>query len=275
MSRKAIEVSQFLRLRRLCSDDSDFSNKSEEMCHFFKNRGYPDSVVNTAQHRAQKIDRQSALQTTQKEKNERIPFTLTYHPHNLAAKNIILKDFKLLQNDNETGRIFSQPPLVSFKCDKNVGNFLVRSVLKSDDQPGTFKCARKRCNTCPFIHDADKITGPKRSIKITDRFTCTSANVIYCITCTLCKKIYIGETGRRLGDRFREHLRDVERNDKDASKPVARHFNLPNHSSQHMTICGLSLHQGNTESRKNLEQKFIFQIGTLNPHGINERFSFN
>ena len=109
----------------------------------------------------------------------------------------------------------------------------------------------------------------------TDRFTCTSANVIYCITCTLCKKIYIGETGRRLGDRFREHLRDVERNDKDASKTVARHFNLPNHSSQHMTICGLSLHQGNTESRKNLEQTFIFQTGTLNPHGINERFSFN
>ena len=32
---------------------------------------------------------------------------------------------------------------------------------------------------------------------------------------------------------------------------------------------------GTTESRKNLEQKFIFQIGTLNPHGINERFSFN
>ena len=80
---------------------------------------------------------------------------------------------------------------------------------------------------------------------------------------------------RRLGDRFREHLRDVEKNDKDASKPVSRHFNLHNYSKQHMAICGLSLHQGATESRKNLEQKFIFQIGTLNPHGINERFSFN
>ena len=63
--------------------------------------------------------------------------------------------------------------------------------------------------------------------------------------------------------------------DKDSSKPVARHFNLPNHSKKHMAICGLSLHLGTTESRKNLEQKFIFQIGTLNPHGINERFSFN
>ena len=78
-----------------------------------------------------------------------------------------------------------------------------------------------------------------------------------------------------LGDRFREHLRDVEKNDKDASKPVARYFNLPNYFKEHMSICDLSLHQGTTDSRKNLEKRFIFQIGTLNPHGINERFSFN
>ena len=96
-------------------------------------------------------------------------------------------------------------------------------------------------------------------------------SVIYCIKCTLCKKIYIGETRRRLGDRFREHLRDIERIDKNASKPVARHFHLPDHSSQHMTICGLSLHQGNKES---CEQKFLFQIGILNPHGIDQRTLF-
>ena len=217
------------------------------------------------------IGSRSALQTSQKENNNRIPFTLTFH----AVKSIILKNFKLLQNEPDTGRIFSQPPLISFKRDKSIGNFLVRSAFKTSDQPGTFKCARARCKTCPFIYNVEKLSGPKRSIKITDQFKCTSANVIYCITCTLCKKLYIGETGRRLGDRFREHLRDVEKDDKDASKPVARHFNLPNHSKQHMAVCGLSLHQGSTESRKTLEQRFIFQIGTLNPHGINERFSFN
>ena len=142
--KNSIPFSQFLRLRRLCSDDSDFSNKSEEMRHFFQKHGYPDSVVNTTQHRAQQIDRQSALQTSQKEKNERIPFTLTYHPRNVTAKNIILKNFKLLQNVDETGSIFSQPPLISFKRDKNIGNFLVRSVLKSDDQPATFKGVMSR-----------------------------------------------------------------------------------------------------------------------------------
>ena len=156
-----------------------------------------------------------------------------------------------------------------------MGDFFVRSLFQTNNQSGTFKCARSRCKTFSFIHNLEKISGPRRSIKITDHFTCTATNLIYCITCTYCNKLYISKTGKWLGDQLRGHLRDVERNDKDASKPVARHFNLPNHSKQHMAVCGLSLHLGSSESRKTLEQKFIFQIGTLNPHGINERFSFN
>ena len=158
-----------------------------------------------------------------------------------------------------------------YSNDKNLGNFLVRSAFKFNNQPGTFTCKRTRCTTCSFISNTVKISGHNRSDKVTDHFTCISTNVIYCIICTLCTKIYIGETGRRLADRFREHLRDAEQNNTDASKPVARHFNLPNHSHHNLTICALSLHPGNTESRKNVEQKFIFQLGTLSPHGIDFR----
>ena len=100
---------------------------------------------------------------SQKENNNRIPFTLTFHPHNHAVKSIILKNYNRLQNDPDTGRILSQPRLTSFKRDKNISNFLVRSAFQTSEQPGTF-------------------SGPKRSIKITDHFTCTSANVIYCKT---------------------------------------------------------------------------------------------
>ena len=138
-------------------------------------------------------------------------FTVTFHPHNHAVKSIIVKNFQLLQNDPDTGRILSQPPLISFKRDKNIGNFLVRSAFQTSDQPRTFKCALARCKTCPFIRNVEKILGPKRSTKFTDHFTCTLASVIYCITYTLYKKLYIGETGRRLSDQFREHLRNVEK----------------------------------------------------------------
>ena len=91
---------------------------------------------------------------------DRIPFTLTFHPHNHVVKSIILKKIKLLQNDSEIGTIFSQPPLISFKRDKNIGNFLVRSSFQTSDQPGTFKCARPRCKTCPFIPNVEKTLAP-------------------------------------------------------------------------------------------------------------------
>ena len=55
-----------------------------------------------------------------------------------------------------------------------------------------------------------KIEGAERT-----RWWKGSAYVVYCITCTFSKKLYISETERRLGDRFREHLLEVERNDED------------------------------------------------------------
>ena len=93
-------------------------------------------------------------------------------------------------------------------------------------------------------------------------------------TCTLCNKLYIGESGRKSGDRFREHLLDVKNKGSDLSKPVARHFNLPGHSHEHMEICGIYLHLGNNETRKRKEQRLIFKLGTLAPSGISEQFSF-
>ena len=58
--------------------------------------------------------------------------------------------------------IFPLPPLISFKRDKNVGNYLVRSAFKSEFQEGTFKCTRTRFKTCPFISNMVKISGPNR-----------------------------------------------------------------------------------------------------------------
>ena len=107
---------------------------------------------------------------------------------------------KLLQSDPDTATIFEKPPLVSFKRDKSLRNSLVKGSLSTELEPGTFKCSRKRCNTCPYITNTVSISGPKNSTQITDHFDCTSRNVIYCIRCTACNQLYIGETGRRLGD---------------------------------------------------------------------------
>ena len=164
----------------------------------------------------------------------------------LQSKMSFSKSSKFSAMIPKLKQIFPVPPLISFKHDKNIGHFPVRSAFQSNNQPGIFICKRTRCTSYPFI------SGPIRSTRITHHFTCISVNVIYCITCTLYKKISMGQSRRRLADRFREHLRDAEENDTDASKPVAPYFNLPNQSHHNTTICGLSLHHGNTRSRKNL-----------------------
>ena len=45
--KRAIPHGQFLRLRRICSDDADLTNRATEMKEYFRARGYPDRLVNT------------------------------------------------------------------------------------------------------------------------------------------------------------------------------------------------------------------------------------
>ena len=59
-----------------------------------------------------------ALTPAESNSEERILFILAYYPNNLSAKNIILRNFKIVQSDPEAASIFSQPPLDSFKPDK-------------------------------------------------------------------------------------------------------------------------------------------------------------
>ena len=92
--KNAILFSQFLRLRHLCSDDTNFKNKCEEMCQFFQKRGYPDSTVTTGKHSAQEIDRETALQTSQNKETDRNPFTLTYHHKTLQSKMLFSRPSK-------------------------------------------------------------------------------------------------------------------------------------------------------------------------------------
>ena len=103
---------------------NDFSAKADEMRNFFAERNYPNSVVTDALDRVHNISRGAALKPSESKSEDRIPLTITYHPNNLRVKDVIFKNFKLLQSDPDTATIFEKPPLVSFKRDKNLSNFL-------------------------------------------------------------------------------------------------------------------------------------------------------
>ena len=87
---------------------------------------------------------------------------------------------------------------------------------------------------CVFIY----LMSYSNNFVIRHNFTCNSSNIIQCITCIKCCKLYIGETDRRLSNKFAEHLRSARNNDVD--KPVSRHFNAANHSISDIKLCAIS-----------------------------------
>ena len=137
---------------------------------------------------------------------------------------------------------------------------------------GTYPCGRPRCLTCKHTTPRTTVQGPKSVYTIRDRFTCQSANVVYCIVCRRCSVLYIGETGRRLRQRFSEHLRSIRNHS--PGFPVAEHFNSPSHSLDDITVCGLKQCSGGNTSRKQQEMRLIFEVGSLRPSGLNINFSF-
>ena len=84
--------------------------------------------------------------------------------------------------------------------------------------------------------------------------------------------MYVGETGRRLADRFTEHRRDVISNK--TEKEVASHFNSPGHNgTEDMSVLGLqSAHD--LIKRKLLESKLIAKLGCVLGRGMNTDFNF-
>ncbi|XP_072041120.1 uncharacterized sodium-dependent transporter YhdH-like [Amphiura filiformis] len=221
------------------------------------------------------IDRESALTESSKSSSNRVPLVLTYHPHTIPIRNIIRRQFKILQESEDTCDIFDEPPVTAFKKDRNISDHLVRAshpLPPVSDEPGTFSCKRKRCNTCPYVSlDLTHIEGPHGTFDITSHFTCVTTNVVYVIMCTRCKKLYIGETCRRLADRFTEHLRSIRINLD--GFPVARHFNHPSMCTiADIKVGGVIASRGSNQDRLAAENRLIFKLGTLQPQGLNTKF---
>ena len=150
---------------------------------------------------------------------------------------------------------------------KDIANFFMPASIITRHLPN-----EPICRTCSHIIQSTSLSSPGGQIKITRNFTCASDNVIYCISCRKCPgTVYIGETGRRLADRFREHPLDVLH--KKSDLPIAQHLNNSRQSLEDVRVdvlkSGLAK---DVRQREEMKQIFIFQ--TIAPGGINRDFSF-
>ena len=94
------------------------------------------------------------------------------------------------------------------------------------------------------------------------------------IQCNHCAKQYIGDTKRRLEDRFNVHRRPVEKHT-NSSKPttISEHFLCNNHNATDTRLIPLAeLVKSNRDSVRGARDAYLIERGqTLEPHGLNKQ----
>ena len=173
---------------------------------------------------------------------------------------------------------------MAFRRSSNLRDLLVSAKLSSNSTNphpqlpfGSFRCG-KNCATCPYTsHGLTNYTffstGQTHPIK--SNLTCETKNLIYMIQCrNRCNLQYIGETNRRLKDRFNEHRRTID-NPNAISKPTtaAEHFlTAPNHTANDMQLIPIEKVHSKRDSVRKAREAFLISKGrTIDPHGINIR----
>ena len=282
-TKKAIPFSLALRLRRICSTDHAFNTRTAELTSYLLKRGYNRNFLSRQIKRAANIPRNVALQPKQKNTSKRIPLILTYNPSFPPVSSIIKKHLNLLYSSSRCKTIFTEQPLVAFRRSPNLRDMLVKAQLPSisvnqSDTPkphGSYRCGLN-CLTCKYIADGQTsytFTATGETRYINSHMTCNTKNVIYLVQCTRCNLQYIGETKRRLKDRFNEHRRPVDKPNI-ISKPttVSDHFLTANHSAADMLLIPiLHLYSSRDAIRKAKEAFLITKANTLEPNGLNKR----
>ena len=102
-------------------------------------------------------------------------------------------------------------------------------------------------------------------------FQLIAQNLIYLIQCKKCHSQYIGETKRKLNERFGERRRSILNHHQLLNPtPVLLHFNQPGHSINDVQLIPLELIRSKRDSvRKARGAHLINKAKTLHPLGIN------
>ncbi len=216
------------------------------------------------------------------------PFFLitTYNPAGNALKEIVDLNWEILQRSSATKQLAEKKPMFGYRRPPNLRDMLVTAKVKTNTR--TFEprevassqtinqCKTRGCRYCSKLDTSGYIMSTHAGKKYVCRknVTCKSTNLIYCITCKVCKVQYVGQTKGTLMDRFKAHFGVVNR--RDMKEDIGRHFN----SAKHHGIDDMELHvldfiyspaeaDFSLDIRLQIEFQWIHAMHTMAPHGLN------
>ena len=120
-----------------------------------------------------------------------ILFVATYHPQLRNLGRTINQNIYILNMNEETKKVFSPRPMVSFRSPRKISSYLVRAKLYPLERVvKSTKCGKKRCEVCINVSETNTFTSDVtgETYKINYKLTCDDNCLIYLLSCKCCGK---------------------------------------------------------------------------------------
>ena len=282
---KSVVKGEMTRLLRACSSEQIYKEIQRKMHRIFRDRGYPNRLIQDTFHTVQFKDR---LPLLDKERDTECPYdtflVTTYTPDlNVPALRNILKP-------TEDEKEHVPKPCLSLKKAKSLRKILVRAKLKNSEDPPQASqpitipitpnlqghsagCATPGCKCCRAMSRKERVTSSSnmKSFPTPRNTNCNTCNVIYLIECTKCTKgnQYIGQTQRPISQRIAGHRKASYTK---TNLPVYKHFaGSRDHDFERDTKVTI-LEKTSTSNLTPRESHWITTMDTIFPKGLNSRY---
>ena len=294
-SKKSIPYSQALRLNRICSNNSLFDKRCNQLEDWLCKRGYSNKMVRNQILAARKFSREDILNKEKQPRKDILTFNITYHPKLRVIKDTLKKLQMLLEYDSGHKKVFSDIPMVGFRKGKSLKDLLVRAKLPLlDDVPGCNKCQKTGrkgppCQVCKLMEVSTTFTDREGSRMYDIRkgpLDCNSAYVVYLIQCKICNKQNCGSTLNKFRIRLNNYKTKFKKYQEGMCNGTLDKGSIVQQASFHKHFCqenhnGISdwsiklIDQADDERSLRIKESFWqHKLNTFVPNGLNEREVF-
>ena len=203
--KRSVLYSQLLRAKRLGSDKQAQERGIAKIEALFRHNGYPNKLIQRTKHKVLFLHNTQQTRSTSKPHKDGGRKNKSDRGQDTTYISLPYIDDTLARRVDGAIRSSGLKARIAWSSGKTLAKHVIRSALENPPCPA----GNKKCNTC-------EAGLPGR---------CHTKNVVYKITCGLCDEtpsVYIGESKRRVRERFNEHIRDAK--NKTNNTPLGDHI---------------------------------------------------
>ena len=126
--RKGLIKGESLRLLKTNSSAKSFYENIYNFKKRPRTRGYPDNLTEKITSEVKFTEQKSASQKNNEVWKKILPFVTTGHPALPNLKNILMSKWHFIQDKPLLREIYNEPPIISYKRGKSLGDILIRAL---------------------------------------------------------------------------------------------------------------------------------------------------